>query len=66
MVATHWFEREKRVKAITIGANANTIGIAIGLALPTIFSKDYLNDDGDDANKQKIVVSLIIQAGVAG
>ena len=37
LVATYWFEESLHEIAITFGTTLNTIGIAIGFILPTIF-----------------------------
>lgn len=65
MLATQWFENEKRAIAITIGANANNIGMAIGMVLPTIFVRQVDKTDADSL-KTQIFLSNITQASIVG
>lgn len=64
MLATQWFEPTKRVIAITIGANANTIGMAIGSFFPTIFIRDSTTKE--EVVRDRVFLSLVIQAGITG
>lgn len=44
-----------RITAITIGGNANTIGMAIGLFLPTIFIR--VPDEKPEEVKDQLFIS---------
>lgn len=61
VLATQWFETDRRVMAITIGANSNTIGMAIGTVFPTIFVRGSKPGTLQD----QIFISNVVQAGIA-
>lgn len=64
LLATQWFENEKRVLAITIGANAKTVGMALGSVFPTIFVETP--SKSDETIQNEIFISLVVQASIVG
>ena len=59
LVATVWFEDSLREIVITLGANFNIIGIAIGFIFPTFFVDANVTDV--DKSKSEISLTLLIQ-----
>ena len=59
LVATVWFEDSLREIAITLGANFNVIGIAIGFIFPTFFVDSEVTDI--EESRSQISLSLLIQ-----
>jgi hypothetical protein len=62
-MATYWFEDSMREISITMGTNFNTIGIAFGFFLPTLFVSNQITDF--DTTKNQIANSLLTQGIIA-
>ena len=62
LVSTYWFESSLYEIALTLGTNFNTIGIAVGFIIPTLFVDSKI--ENVNTTKSQIELSLLVQ-GVA-